>query len=129
MTTATKLRFKSNRTFINSKFDGYKLQVFPDATNVHRFALPEPLSLPKVAMNSKISYRELQARVKFNHLCASHRKGLSFYVDNEAKVVAVECDETANHVRYHDIAQLEAPLMNVPAYSEPDPSTPLLPQY
>lgn len=129
MTTATKLRFKSNRTFINSKFDGYKLQVFPDATNVHRFALPEPLSLPKVAMNSKISYRELQARVKFNHLCASHRKGLSFYVDNAYAVISVEYDDVAKRVRYHRLAQLQVPITDVPGYTEPDSSISLLPQY
>lgn len=128
-TTTTKLRFKSDRTFINSKFDGYKLQVFPDETNVHRFALPNPLSLPKVAMNSKISYRELQARVKFNHLCVSHRKGLAFYVDNTYSVIAVEYDVASNRARYHKIAQLEVPLHDIPAYTEPDASVPLLPQY
>ncbi|KAJ2958314.1 hypothetical protein NQZ79_g6087 [Umbelopsis isabellina] len=129
MSTTTKLRFKSDRTLINSKFDGYKLQVFPENTNVHRFQLPTALSIPKVAMNSRLSYRELQARVKFNHLSISHQQRLAFYVDNESSVIGVELSQTGDRVRYHKIAQLQAPLTDVPSYAEPDSSTPLLPQY
>ncbi|KAI8584778.1 hypothetical protein K450DRAFT_217981 [Umbelopsis ramanniana AG] len=129
MSSMSKLRFKSDRALINSKFDGYKLQVFPDDTNVHRFALPNVLSLPKLATNSKMSYRELQARVKFNHLFPSHRKGLTFYVDSSYSVIAVDYDAASNRARYHSIVQLQAPLSDIPAYAEPDSSMPLFPQY
>ncbi|KAH8553471.1 hypothetical protein BGW37DRAFT_485865 [Umbelopsis sp. PMI_123] len=123
------MRFKSDRSLINAKFDGYKLQIFPDDTNVHRFALPNALSLPKVAMNSKMSYRELQARVKFNHLFASHRKGLAFYVNSDFAVIAVEYDSASNNAQYHTLAQLQTPFNDIPAYAEPDSSIPLLSQY
>jgi hypothetical protein len=129
MTSTSKLRFKSDRALVNSKFDGYKLQVFPDDTNLHRFALPNVLSLPKVSTNSKMSYRELQARVKFNHLFPSHKKGLTFYVDSSYAVIAIEYDLSSNRARYHSIAQLQAPLSDIPAYAEPDSSMSLLPQY
>ncbi|CAM0142259.1 unnamed protein product [Umbelopsis sp. WA50703] len=127
--STTKLRFKSDRSLINSKFDGYKLHVFPEDTNVHRFQLPNALSVPKLAMNSRLSYRELQARVKFNHLSMSHIKGLALYVDNKFSVIGVEYDQSTHRIRFHTIAQLQAPLTDVPSYAEPDSSTPLLPQY
>lgn len=84
--------FTPDRTLLNPKFESYKLQPSaPSATSL--YALPSPgLHLRPLPDHARLSYAEVQERVRHNHLSAG-TAGEVVYVNGELQVVAIELDE------------------------------------
>ncbi|RUS24620.1 hypothetical protein BC938DRAFT_473318, partial [Jimgerdemannia flammicorona] len=132
-TTPDIVPLQPSRAHLNPKFDGYKLVLFDDATQLHCTALPSPgIHVPKVPPGAKLSYRELQSRVTFNHLAAAHEspsKGAAFYIDAKSTLTLLEFDRQTKQTTFHRIVSL--PVLNTPLPScvEPASATELTMQY
>ncbi|CAG8478576.1 12918_t:CDS:2 [Acaulospora morrowiae] len=88
---------KPNRTLLNPKFEGYKLKLFEDQTRLRRFSISPPgISVSKIPLKSKLSYREIQNRIHFNHLFSGYEsddgKKICFYFDRELSVSMIKYD-------------------------------------
>src|SRR2546429_419385 len=96
---------KPNRNLLNSKFEGYKLKVFNEKSRLLHFQLPPPaITIPKIPTNSKLSYKEIQSRINFNHLFKGFEinkgKGVCFYFDSENFVVLAEYDPVLDIISF-----------------------------
>jgi len=88
---------KPIRNLLNPKFEGYKLKVFDEKSHLLHFQLPPPaIAIPKISTNSKLSYKEIQSKIHFNHLFKGFEinkgKGICFYFDSENFVILAEYD-------------------------------------
>ncbi|KAI8366627.1 uncharacterized protein BYT42DRAFT_549719 [Radiomyces spectabilis] len=127
-------KLTANNELINTKFEGYKLQPFPEETNLCRTALPGGrLQINKLPHNNRMGFRELQARIRFSHLAdgfpLNDHTGTAFYVDDEYAVVMILFDKVTRSTEFFQIAQLVRPLNSVPSYTIPDQEIPLESQY
>lgn len=93
-------RLTVNSTHINANFEGYKLQPFPDSESVIRQALSSGhLDVAREGQqhNNRLGFRELQARVRFNHLAfgcpLNNDVGLAYFVEKDYSVHAVTFDK------------------------------------
>ncbi|RHZ78808.1 hypothetical protein Glove_156g46 [Diversispora epigaea] len=114
---------KPNRSLLNPKFEGYKLKLFDENSRLRRFPLPSPgISLPKIPPNSKLSYKEIQSRIYFNHLFLgyeSHIKNRTcFYFDQECSISMVEYDLKTNSVSIYRLVQILHDNLDSIVYSE-----------
>lgn len=122
-----------NRDYLNSKFEGYKLALFRDDTHLHRTPIPDPgIHVPKIANSTRLSFRELEARVTFNHLAAGYDfdgKGTAFYVNATNTVTMIQFDHTTKAVTFYPLVELPVGSNILPSYLEPNSSTNHHPQY
>src|SRR5437764_12508586 len=87
-----------NRDLLNVKFEGYKLKLFDDKKHLKFYNLPPPgVSISKIPSNSKLSYKEIQSRIHFNHLFCGFEinddKATCFYFDLEDRLILIEYDK------------------------------------
>lgn len=97
---SVKDRLKVNSAHINANFEGYKLQPFPEKDSLFRQALPSGhLDVAREGQqhNNRLGFRELQARVRFNHLTfgcpLNEHTGLAYFVDEDYAINAVTFDK------------------------------------
>ena len=94
---------KPNRNLLNSKFEGYKLKIFDENSHLLHFKLLQPaITIPKIPTNLKLSYKEIQSRIHFNHLFKGFEinkgKGICFYFDSENFVILAEYDPVLDDI-------------------------------
>ncbi|KAK9728361.1 hypothetical protein K7432_001151 [Basidiobolus ranarum] len=77
------------RDLLNPQFEGYKLRVFEENVKLQSCSLSNPVFTPKVSRNTNLSYSQLQARIKFNHLFTFLELGL-FYIDEQGVIIFIE---------------------------------------
>ncbi|KAI8340233.1 hypothetical protein BC941DRAFT_460276 [Chlamydoabsidia padenii] len=137
MSKQNDFRLKVNSTHINANFEGYKLQPFPEITSLIRQPLPTGhLDVVRKGQqhNNRLGFRELQARVRFNHLafgCPLNKDtGLSYFVDEEYTVNAVTFNKVEKAIRFSTVCSLTRPIGGgIPNYTQPDETVPLCPEY
>ncbi|VDC02430.1 unnamed protein product [Peniophora sp. CBMAI 1063] len=86
---------RPNRTLLNPKFEGYKLDALEEPEHVFRHVL-DSAHRPRqatVSGRSLLSFHEVQSRIRHNHLCIGPDGRRAVYVDGELKVVLVEFGE------------------------------------
>jgi hypothetical protein len=94
---------KPVRNLLNSKFEGYKLKIFDEKSQLIHFQLPLPaITIPKISTNLKLSYKEIQSKIHFNHLYKGFEinkgKGICFYFDSENFVILAEYDPVLDDI-------------------------------
>nr|CAG8581230.1 14264_t:CDS:2 [Entrophospora candida]CAG8587510.1 7208_t:CDS:2 [Entrophospora candida] len=102
---------KRNHSLINAKFEGYKLKLFDDTEHLKFYKLPQPgVSISKIPSNSKLSYKEIQNRIHFNHLFygfgINDDKATCFYFDLENRIILIEHDQATNSLITHNLLQI-----------------------
>ena len=90
--------FEPERSLLNPKFEGYKLDAINQDDVVVRYALPYTLNQSSPAGRSPLSFQEVHSRIRHNHL-ALGPGGRSVYVDHDLKVIAVDIDTVSTY--YH----------------------------
>lgn len=94
----SKRQFIPDKNLLNPKFDGYKLSPINEEEHVTRTTLPNEsdLRMSKFMSNHRLGFRDLQARVRLNHLAYGfsmsanqQQQGVAFYVDLEFQVMRV----------------------------------------
>jgi hypothetical protein len=92
--------FTPNRSLLNPKFEGYRLDPIIQEDVVTRHDLQFKLSQARVSGRSPLSMQEVQSRITHNHLAISPNSlntdgnghGRALYVDAELKVIVVDVD-------------------------------------
>ena len=88
---ADSLTFEPTRALLNPKFETYQLQVPTNSSTLH--ALPNSgIKLRTLPDHARLSFAEVQARVRHNHLSAGFG-GECVYIDGELRVVAVTLNQ------------------------------------
>ncbi|CAO3625046.1 unnamed protein product [Cunninghamella blakesleeana] len=130
-----KTRLDINSKYINAKFEGYKLQPFPESTSLIRTKLPfGELDVKRKGQrpNTRLGFRELQARVRFNHLAyglsLNNHTGVSFFIDIDYCLTAAIFDKNTKTTRMESIVNLIQPA-SIPNYTEIDNNVPIYPEY
>ncbi|KAG6841988.1 hypothetical protein C0991_004479 [Blastosporella zonata] len=84
--------FKPNRTLLNPKFEGYKLDPVLQEELVARFPLQFKPTQATVSGKSPLSFQEVQSRITHNHLTICAESGSALYVDSSFNVILVNID-------------------------------------
>jgi hypothetical protein len=84
-----------NRSLLNPKFDGYKLDPISSEDTVARHVLPYKATQASVSGRHHFSFQEAQSRVRHNHLDVSPKGEHAVYIDVDLRVILVRLD----HVR------------------------------
>ena len=87
--------FATNRTLLNPGFESYKLSPLDESEHVRRFPLTNQPTQANVSGRTKtpLSFEEVQARIKHNHLGLAIDGREAAYVDKELNFCIVEVDE------------------------------------
>ncbi|CAG8488435.1 1963_t:CDS:2, partial [Cetraspora pellucida] len=101
---------KPKRLLLNPKFEGYKLKLFDERTRLQHFPLPPPgISISRFS-GSKLSYKEIQNRIHYNHLFLGYetidKKSVCFYFDKEFYISMIEYDQTSNFITTHRLVNI-----------------------
>lgn len=92
---ADTLSFPTVRELLNPKFESYKLEVPSDPSVAVAYPLPgSGLRLRTIPDHARLSFAEVQARVRHNHLSAG-MKGEVVYLDGELGVIAITLDQVS----------------------------------
>jgi hypothetical protein len=84
-----------NRSLLNPKFDGYKLDPISSEDTVARHALKYIATQASVTGRHHFSFQETESRIRHNHLIVNPNGEQAVYIDTELRVISVRLD----HVR------------------------------
>ena len=89
--------FNANRTLLNPKFDGYKLDPIDHDEVMSSYPLTHKLSQIAPSAKSPLNFSEVQSRIRHNHL-AIGPNGRAVYVDAELRVIGVDLEDVCYHL-------------------------------
>ncbi|PFH53984.1 hypothetical protein AMATHDRAFT_136525 [Amanita thiersii Skay4041] len=81
------------RSLINSKFEGYKLQVLPQDDAVARCSLLYKPTQVATSGRVPLTFHEVQSRISHNHLTISNLSGQAVYLDDQHRVILVNLSD------------------------------------
>lgn len=87
--------FKSNRSLLNPKFEGYKFNPLPQDDLTRRYGLQYKPSQTNASTSLSVqpmSFQEVQSRITHNHLTVRPGSALGVYTDVEHRVIGVTVD-------------------------------------
>jgi len=84
-----------NRSLLNPKFDGYKLDPTSSEDTITRHALKHVATQASASGRHHFSFQEAESRIRHNHLTVSPDGEQAVYVDADLRVISVRLD----HVR------------------------------
>lgn len=85
--------FIPNRSLLNAKFEGYKLDPVAQNDVVSRYKLNFKLTQATMPTSgSPLTMQEVQSRITHNHLVVSSQSGRAIYVDAELRVIVIDLD-------------------------------------
>ncbi|KAI0086501.1 hypothetical protein BDY19DRAFT_995792 [Irpex rosettiformis] len=88
--------FEPDKSLLNAKFEGYKLDAVDPAAVLSKVKLEYPLTQSSAAGKSPLTFHEVQSRIRHNHLTISPN-GSAVYVDSELKVVRIIVNDIESH--------------------------------
>ena len=89
--------FVVNRSLLNPRFEGYKLDLISQEQAVKSYHLQYRPTQATTSTRALLSFQDVQSRITHNHLCVSAEEGApALYVDSDYNVVVIEVD----HVRF-----------------------------
>ncbi|KIJ62565.1 hypothetical protein HYDPIDRAFT_135637 [Hydnomerulius pinastri MD-312] len=97
--------FTPNRSLLNPKFEGYKLQLLSQ-DNVFRYNLQYKPTQAATSGRSPLSFQEVQSRITHNHLALSPKKGRGLYVDANHQVVVVDVADAGTDPSFNAVYEL-----------------------
>lgn len=81
--------FEPERSLLNPKFEGYKLDAINQEDVLTRFPLEYTVSQSTPASKSPLSFQEVHSRIRHNHLTVGP-DGRTVYIDSDLKVIAID---------------------------------------
>ncbi|KAJ3529844.1 hypothetical protein NM688_g7794 [Phlebia brevispora] len=103
--------FKPNRSLLNSKFDGYKLDAIDHDKVVSTYPLTHKLSQIAPSAKSPLTFQEVQSRIRHNHLCIGPDGRVS-YIDAELRVIGIIFDDATLTPSYEVLYELPHQIMS-----------------
>ncbi len=86
-----------DRSRLNPKFDGYKLDPISSEDAVSRYALQHKATQASVSGRHHFSFQEAQSRIRHNHLSVSPDAEHAVYIDENLRAILIRLD----HVRVY----------------------------
>ncbi|KAG0314885.1 hypothetical protein BGZ99_007787 [Dissophora globulifera] len=140
----TRVPIQQDRLLLNPKFEGYKLS-FLEESRQHFVPIGAPgpgVVVPKLPSSAKLSYRQVQARIRHNHLypgwnsfkptngdSGSTRNGILFAIDDDFMLTVLQYDKEAHRLRSKRLLQIPAPAVPLNFYLEFPVVKPVSPDY
>jgi hypothetical protein len=90
--------FKLNRTLLNQKFEGYKLDPILQENAVKRYKLLKRPTQATASTRSPLAFEEMRSRITHNHLAVDNASGLAVYVDDQYTVCLISVPTTISAV-------------------------------
>jgi hypothetical protein len=88
--------FVVNRSLLNPKFEGYKLDLIAQEKAVQCYDLQYKPTQATTSSRALLSFQDVQSRITHNHLCISPEEGAgAIYVDADYNVVVIELDHVS----------------------------------
>ncbi|KAF9926856.1 hypothetical protein FBU30_003646 [Linnemannia zychae] len=121
-----KIPIRQDRTLLNPKFEGYKLS-FLEESRQHFVPIGAPgpgVVVPKLPTSAKLSYREVQNRIRHNHLypgwnsfkpassgVKSTKEPILFAIDGDYMLISLQFDKTTHLLRSKRLVQIPVPVL------------------
>lgn len=88
--------FVPDRSKLNAKFEGYKLDPIAQDDVISRYDLPQKIGQSTIsAGKSPLTMPEVQSRITHNHLTVSPEGEYALYVDADSRVILIKIDEVS----------------------------------
>lgn len=87
--------FVPDRKLLNPKFEGYRLDPLDSDTCVSSFSLPDDGITQSTVSSSRLSqpsFKEVQSRIRHNHISPSAVEDQSGYIDKNGNFIMVAYD-------------------------------------
>ncbi|KAF9912130.1 hypothetical protein BX616_010405 [Lobosporangium transversale] len=141
---ASRVPIRHDRALLNPKFEGYKLSFLDESHQqfVQVDASGPGVVVPKVPHSAKLSYRQIQARIRHNHLypgwnsfktvngdSSNIRNGVLFIIDDSFTLIALQFDQTSRRLRSKRLLQLPRPVVPLNFILEFPSVKPVSPDY
>ncbi|KAG0090147.1 hypothetical protein BGZ93_004902 [Podila epicladia] len=129
---AIRVPIRQDRSLFNAKFEGYKLSFLEESLQhfVPVGQSGQGITVPKLPSATKLSYREVQHRVRHNHLHPgwntlkeangdrsasgnAHRDGVLFAIDEDYMLIALQYDKPTKRLRSKTLLQIPAPVVTL----------------
>lgn len=81
-----------DRSLLNPKFDGYKLDPVSSEDTVAHHALKHTATQASVSGRHHLSFQETESRIRHNHLTVSPDGEQAVYIDKDLSVISVRLD-------------------------------------
>ncbi|KAF9046723.1 hypothetical protein BJ165DRAFT_1473886 [Panaeolus papilionaceus] len=88
--------FHVDRSLLNPKFDGYKLQPIPQEQAVLRFQLSNKPTQSTSSSKTPLSFQEMRSRITHNHLTVDPDSQRALYVDENYNVCLMDIPVTGD---------------------------------
>ncbi|KAF9434077.1 hypothetical protein BGZ76_008626 [Entomortierella beljakovae] len=121
----SRVPIRQDRSLLNPKFEGYKLS-FLEESHQHFVSVGAPgpgVVIPKLPLSAKLSYRQVQARIRHNHLypgwnsqrtpngdISTIRSNVLFVIDGDFALVALQFDKASKILRSKKLLQIPRPV-------------------
>ncbi|KAK3814256.1 MAG: hypothetical protein J3Q66DRAFT_34491 [Benniella sp.] len=141
---ASRVPIQQDRSLLNPKFEGYKLS-FLEESRLHFLSIGAPgpgITVSKLSSTAKLSYRQIQSRIRHNHLhpgwnsfkpvsgdSSTVRDGVLFAMDEDFMLIALQFDKSAHRLRSYRLLQLPAPAAPLNFYPEFPSVKPISPDF
>lgn len=87
--------FNPDRSLLNPKFEGYKLDPLEQEGHVHTYPLPGDGATQSTVSSRLGSFKEVQSRIAFNHIAPGYWPNQAGYVDKCGNFVIVTYDSVS----------------------------------
>lgn len=94
--TQTMPTFEPEKSLLNAKFEGYKLDAIDQDAVLSRFRLEHPLTQTSAAGRLPLTFHEVQSRIRHNHLTVSP-DGSAVYIDEELRVIRIIVNDVSGY--------------------------------
>ncbi|KAF9104062.1 hypothetical protein BGX27_010259 [Mortierella sp. AM989] len=129
----TRVPIRQDRALLNPKFEGYKLS-FLEESRQHFVPVGTPgpgVVVPKLPISAKLSYRQVQSRIRHNHLypgwnslkppngdSSTIHNGVLFAIDEDYMLISLQFDKAAHRLRSKRLLQIPQPALPLNFYLE-----------
>ncbi|KAF8270769.1 hypothetical protein EI94DRAFT_1797716 [Lactarius quietus] len=97
------------RSLLNPKFDGYKLDPLSSEDTVSRYALQHKATQASVSGRHHFSFQEAQSRIRHNHLSVSPDAEQAVYIDENLSVISIRLDHDTLRPSFRAIYDIPQP--------------------
>ncbi|KAH8998592.1 hypothetical protein EDB92DRAFT_1813400 [Lactarius akahatsu] len=98
-----------DRSLLNPKFDGYKLDPISSEDAVSRYALQHKASQASVSGRHHFSFQEAQSRIRHDHLSVSPGTEQAVYIDENLRVISIRLDHDTLRPSFGEIYDIPQP--------------------
>ncbi|KAH9480304.1 NudC domain-containing protein 1 [Psilocybe cubensis] len=117
--------FKANRSLLNPKFEGYKLEPIYQEQAVARYKLSRRPTQATASGKVPLTFQEMRSRITHNHLTVDSETGRAIYVDEEFNVCLIGIPMPGVRPSFQIVYQMATPMdtSSVPAIQREYPSS------